>query len=48
MLSLKIENEEVVDDFLIQNKNFSLSNKENITIDAQGDGFFCAVLQKKN
>ena len=45
---LKIENEEVVDDFLIQNKNFSLSNKENITIDTQGDGFFCAVLQKKN
>ena len=45
---LKIENEEVVDDFLIQNKNFSLLNKENITIDAQGDGFFCAVLQKKN
>ena len=45
---LKIENEEVVADFLIQNKNFSLSNKENITIDAQGDGFFCAVLQKKN
>ena len=45
---LKIENEEVVDEFLIRNKNFSLSNKENITIDAQGDGFFCAVLQKKN
>ena len=45
---LKIENDEVVDDFLIQNKNFTLSNKENITIDAQGDGFFCAVLQKKN
>ena len=45
---LKIENEEVVDDFLVQNKNFSLISKENITIDAQGDGFFCAVLQKKN
>ena len=45
---LKIENEEVVDKFLIENKNFSLSNKENIIIDAQGDGFFCAVLQKKN
>ena len=45
---LKIENEEVVDKFLIQNKNFSLLNKENITIDARGDGFFCAVLQRKN
>ena len=45
---LKIENEEAVDNFLIQNKNFSLSNKENITIDTKGDGFFCAVLQKKN
>ena len=29
---VKIENEGVVDEFLIQNKNFSLSNKENITI----------------
>ena len=45
---LKIENEEIVDNFLIQNKNFWLCNKENITIDALGDGFFCAVLQKKN
>jgi len=43
-----MENEEAVDKFLIENKNFSLSNKENIIIDAQGDGFFCAVLQKKN
>ncbi len=45
---LKIENEDVVDKFLIQNKNFSLSNKKNIFIDAHGDGFFCAALQKKN
>ena len=45
---LKIENEEIIDDFLIQNKNFWLCKKENITIDAVGDGFFCAVLQKKN
>ncbi len=45
---LKIENEEIVDQFLIQNKDFRLCNKENIAIDAHGDGFFYAVLQKKN
>ncbi len=45
---LKIENEDVVDEFLTQNKNFSLLIKENIIIDAHGDGFFYAVLQKKN
>jgi 16S rRNA (cytosine967-C5)-methyltransferase len=45
---LKIENEDVVDKFLIQNKNFNLSNKENIFIDAYGDGFFCATLKKNN
>ena len=45
---LKIENEEVIQKFLIDNKYFRLVNKKNVTIDNYGDGFFCAVLQKKN
>ena len=45
---LKIENEEVIQKFLIDNKFFRLVNKKNVTIDNYGDGFFCAVLQKKN
>ena len=45
---LKIENEEVINKFLMENKNFMLFNKNNITIDNYGDGFFCAVLHKKN
>ena len=45
---LKIENEEVIYKFLMENENFSLLNKKNVTIDSHGDGFFCAVLQKKN
>ncbi len=45
---LKIENEEVIQNFLMQNKHFSLLKKKNVTIDNHGDGFFCAVLQKKN
>ena len=45
---LKIENEEVIENFLMDNKHFRLLNKKNITIDDSGDGFFCAVLQKKN
>ena len=45
---LKIENEEVIQKFLIDNKYFRLVNKKNVTIDNNGDGFFCAVLQKKN
>ena len=32
----------------MDNKHFRLLNKKNITIDDSGDGFFCAVLQKKN
>ena len=45
---LKIENEELIENFLMDNKHFRLLNKKNITIDDSGDGFFCAVLQKKN
>ena len=45
---LKIENEEVIQKFLVDNKYFRLVNKKNVTIDNYGDGFFCAVLQKKN
>ncbi len=45
---LKIENEEVIQKFIINNKYFRLVNKKNVTIDNYGDGFFCAVLQKKN
>ena len=45
---LKIENEEVIHKFLMENKHFRLFNKKNVTIDNHGDGFFCAVLQKKN
>ena len=45
---LKIENEEVIEKFLRVNKHFRLFNKKNVTIDDLGDGFFCAVLQKKN
>ena len=45
---LKIENEDIIYKFLMENKNFSLLNKKNVTIDNHGDGFFCAVLQKKN
>ena len=45
---LKIENEELIENFLTNNKHFRLLNKKNITIDDSGDGFFCAVLQKKN
>ncbi len=45
---LKIENEEVIKKFLIDNKYFRLVNKKNVPIDNYGDGFFCAVLQKKN
>ena len=45
---LKIENEEVIHKFLMENKHFRLFNKKNVTIDNCGDGFFCAVLQKKN
>ena len=45
---LKIENEEVIHKFLLENKHFRLFNKKNVTIDNHGDGFFCAVLQKKN
>ena len=45
---LKIENEEVIQKFLIDNKYFRLVNKNNVTIDNYGDGFFCAALQKKN
>ena len=44
---LKIENEEVIENFLMDNKHFRLLNKKNITIDDSGDGFFCAVLQRK-
>ena len=32
----------------MENKYFTLVNKKNVTIDNYGDGFFCAVLQKKN
>ena len=45
---LKMENEEVIDRFLIENQNFHLLNKSNTIIDKDGDGFFCAMLQKKN
>ncbi len=45
---LKIENEEVIYKFLSDNKHFRLLNKKDVTIDNHGDGFFCAVLQKKN
>ena len=45
---LKIENEEVIYKFLSDNKHFGLLNKKDVTIDNHGDGFFCAVLQKKN
>ena len=45
---LKIENEEVIHKFLMENKHFRLFNKKNVTIDNHGDGFFCAVLQRKN
>ena len=45
---LKIENEEVIYKFLSDNKHFRLLNKKEVTIDNHGDGFFCAVLQKKN
>ena len=45
---LKIENEEVINKFLMENKYFRLFSKKNVTIDDYGDGFFCAVLQKKN
>jgi hypothetical protein len=31
----------------MENKHFSLLNKKNVAIDNNGDGFFCAVLQKK-
>ena len=34
--------------FLRDNKHFRLLNKKEFTIDNHGDGFFCAVLQKKN
>ena len=45
---LKMENEEVIDRFLIENQNFHLFNKRNMIIDKNGDGFFCAMIQKKN
>ena len=45
---LKIENEEVIYKFLMENKHFRLLNKKDVAIDNHGDGFFCAVLQKKN
>ena len=45
---LKIENEKVIQKFLMENKYFRLVDKKNVTIDNYGDGFFCAVLQKKN
>ena len=45
---LKIENEEVIQKFLMDNQYFTLVNKKNVTIDKHGDGFFSAVLQKKN
>ena len=45
---LKMENEEVIDRFLIENQNFHLFNKRNVIIDKDGDGFFCAMIQKKN
>ena len=45
---LKIENEEVINKFLMENKYFRLFSKKNVTIDDYGDGFFCAALQKKN
>ena len=43
-----MENEEVIDRFLIENKNFHLFNQRNVMIDIDGDGFFCAMIQKKN
>jgi 16S rRNA (cytosine967-C5)-methyltransferase len=44
---LKIENEKVIQKFLMENKYFRLVDKKNVTIDNYGDGFFLRCIAKE-